>query len=861
MKKLISLLLIASLLLSLCLPAAASEPETEAGTPALTEAPPSTEAPDAALSTEPAAATEPAPTESSDPTEPEPTEPTEPEPTEPTEPFSRLLHAPYLRGYADGSFRPNAALTRAQTAQIFYTLSAYPAGKRCFTDVDDDAWYAKAVNAVTKAGLFTGVGGLFFFPSRPITRAELAAVFCRHAGLGGTADAEFSDVSPKHWAYAAIGTAQAQGWIKGYPDGSFRPDQAVTRAEAVVMFNRYLKREADHAAIDGGGTLRFFPDVLPGSWYYEDVMEAVVSHTACFETESSPETWQDVTVASAGLQSGFYCIDGKLYAAVNGDLLHEKCSGVLGGISYRCGGADGVCTASVEVLTLVNRELLFLSGGKPVAAPGKLTDGFQVRGGQLYVVQNGFVLRRDESGTLGGVSYRCTGKTGVCTTPDWTKLTLKGVDLDCFANSLTADAASPGSGNVTLVGLLRALVRVYEAYFRVEYPLPSDASQEEIVQKALAYGILPKAQSSYAGTVTHGEAADFLCRSMRGRELEALNTVLAIPDVDETNAHRDSLLTLYRAGVMGGYGSERNARSEGLLTKKELGALLTRLERREERLKFTLAPKTVKTIQYGVSGTGQYPLMAYQFGVGKNVMILTFAIHGFEDHWAHDGKSLEYLGNQTRTWLEKNYALVNDGDWTVYVLPCLNPDGMNKGVTNNGPGRCTLKSYDSSGQLVNKGIDMNRCFPYKFTRFYDDRNYNGTAPLQCAEAKALAEFVQSHKGKGFNVCIDTHGWTGQIITTVGKGTVYRAFQEQFPDNVYTYMGQGYGYFTGWAGFTLGFDACLLELPTSIYSHSAFLSAGCVGKYQAAIKYLLQHYNGKNATRSAADFIEVELDGN
>ena len=131
------------------------------------------------------------------------------------------------------------------------------------------------------------------------------------------------------------------------------------------MLNRYLGREADHAAIEDGEAIRFFPDVRAGSWYYEEVMEAVVSHTACYETEEAAEAWQDASVPSPGLQNGFYLIGGKLYAAMGGELLHAERSSVLNGVSFRCGGADGVCSAETEVLALADGELIFLSGGSP----------------------------------------------------------------------------------------------------------------------------------------------------------------------------------------------------------------------------------------------------------------------------------------------------------------------------------------------------------------------------------------------------------------------------------------------------------------------------------------------------------------
>ena len=243
-------------------------------------------------------------------------------------------------------------------------------------------------------------------------------------------------------------------------------------------------------------------------------------------------------------------------------------------------------------------------------------------------------------------------------------------------------------------------------------------------------------------------------------------------------------------------------------------------------------------------------------------MVLTFAIHGWEDNWARAGQELVYLADQTKSWLESHYELLRDNDWTVYILRCLNPDGLYLGTTCNGPGRCTTTYYNASGQLVSgKGIDMNRSFPYKFKSYTDSRNFNGSAPLSSPEAKAIAAFIRERKGSGYNLCIDTHGWYGQIICSSGKGTIYNAFAQQFPSSRYTSLSGAAGYLTGWAAYVLGYDACLLELPRGITSHSAFLNAGCVWRYENAISYLLQHYKGPNATRDPKGLQELELDGN
>ena len=186
-----------------------------------------------------------------------------------------------------------------------------------------------------------------------------------------------------------------------------------------------------------------------------------------------------------------------------------------------------------------------------------------------------------------------------------------------------------------------------------------------------------------------------------------------------------------------------------------------------------------------------------------------------------------------------------------------NPDGLYLGTTCNGKGRCTTTWVDANGTLrTDHGIDMNRCFPYQYQRYTDSRNFNGTAPLQCKEAKALSNFVKNVKGSGHNILVDTHGWFGQVITSTRQGTLSKAFMKQFSDSTYTYLGGAKGYFTSWAAYSVGYDSCLLELPRGIYSHSTFLSKGCVWRYENAVQELLQHYNGPSSTRGAFPYAEA-----
>ena len=837
MKTIFCMLLILALLLQLAIPVVATEADPS---------PPETEA-----------LTEPVPTEPI-----ETTEATEPDVTEETDmPMHRPdeMHKPYITGKNDGGFHPQEPLTRAELAVILYSQGSYSPGEAHFSDVRSGSWYAAAVNALAGARILAGYSDGTFRPNKPINRGQFVAILAKISGETAALPATFSDVG-SHWAAQAIALAQEKGWVSGYSDGTFRPQSSVTRAEAVVMLNKFLRRSPDHAAIAASEGLRFFPDVKIGSWYYAAVMEAATIHTAQFQSDDQAETWFDPSPGNYRIRDGFYCFGKKLFAVEGGAYVRTAETRILNGVIYTCEGESGVCRAQTEILTLANRDLALLTGGAPVAAPGRYTDGFYLKAGHLFAAKNGSILHAKVAGTADGVSYTCTGESGYCTVDDWTKLNLDGINLSVFENELTEDALYTDSQTVTVAQALRAAVRVYEAYFRVEYPM-TDEEDEAWIEKALEYDILKNRRNDYDQPVKRGDAAVFLQRSLRGRDLEAMNEINVLPDVSETNFYHPYLLCLYRAGVMQGIDDDHNANYNDTILAGELADMLQRLERPDKRLRFTVNEKIIQTIQYGTSGSGRYPLTAYQLGNGKNVMILTFAIHGWEDNWNRDGEELVYLAEQTKRYLENNYELIQNGHWTVYILRCLNPDGLYLGTTSNGPGRCTTTYYNSNGQLISgKGIDMNRCFPYKFTARTDARNFNGTEPLQCKEAQAIASFIQKCKGSGHNICIDTHGWYGQIICSSGKGSIYNAFSSQFPRSTYTYLSGGSGYLTGWAGFVQGYDSCLLELP-NVQNHNAFLNAGCVWRYENAISELLKHYSGPNATRSSVEYPVELLNGN
>lgn len=270
-------------------------------------------------------------------------------------------------------------------------------------------------------------------------------------------------------------------------------------------------------------------------------------------------------------------------------------------------------------------------------------------------------------------------------------------------------------------------------------------------------------------------------------------------------------------------------------------------------------PFAAEKMVYGQSGAGR-ELVAYRFGNGENVLIAGFALHGYEDNFDEDGGALVYTADQLMKRLDENRNLLTDYGWTVYVLPCMNPDGLMDGYTCNGPGRCTTTYLDSNGKLVRgKGVDLNRSFPHNWTQYTNSRNFNGSKPLAAREAVALAEFVKKVKGSGANICIDAHGWFQQTLTSNGKdGRLFQIFASRFPNNTYANCTNSKGYFTSYTT-SLGYASCLFEFPRNIYSMSGFLKSGYCDSFNACILDILKaygSYNGHSQNCPSARFTDA-----
>ena len=193
-------------------------------------------------------------------------------------------HDAYLFGYDDGTIRPNHNITRAEVATIFYRLltdrarAVYGTDVNSFRDVSAGSWYNEAVSTLSSMGILNGYGDGTFKPNEPITRAELTSIAVRFFDYAAAYRGAFSDVTAGDWFAGSVQAASDLGLVGGYPDGTFRPDAYITRAETVAIVNRMLGRAPHKDYFYASGDMATWPDNSYGAWYYADVQEATNSH-------------------------------------------------------------------------------------------------------------------------------------------------------------------------------------------------------------------------------------------------------------------------------------------------------------------------------------------------------------------------------------------------------------------------------------------------------------------------------------------------------------------------------------------------------------------------------------------------------
>ena len=208
--------------------------------------------------------------------------------------LNRDDHFAYIKGYPDGTVRPEASLTRAEAAAILYRVmekscvERFHAESSSFRDVPDGKWYTTYVATLEKAGVIVDSKNGNFRPNDAITRAELASMLAQFANVTGGTNT-FSDVPATHWAADYIAAAVRSGWIQGYPDGTFRPEQTIKRAEMTAMVNRALGRDPQSASDLLEGMKTWKDNADPTAWFYLDIQEAANGHT--YARKTGGEYW------------------------------------------------------------------------------------------------------------------------------------------------------------------------------------------------------------------------------------------------------------------------------------------------------------------------------------------------------------------------------------------------------------------------------------------------------------------------------------------------------------------------------------------------------------------------------------------
>ena len=210
-------------------------------------------------------------------------------------------HIVYISGKGPSVFAPDESLTRAQAAKILCSLLEDPAAgsaEKRFSDVENGQWFSEPVNRLASLDVLHGYEDGTFRPAAPVSRAEYVTMLSQFTPLiEGTV--LFGDVPQSHWAWKAVSSFAARGWVKEDPEGMFHPDKPITRAEAVTILNAVLGRDA--SAPETLAMLQerhgaAFTDVQPSDWYYAAVMEASTEHS--YTMDGGQERWTDFTGSS-----------------------------------------------------------------------------------------------------------------------------------------------------------------------------------------------------------------------------------------------------------------------------------------------------------------------------------------------------------------------------------------------------------------------------------------------------------------------------------------------------------------------------------------------------------------------------------
>lgn len=289
-------------------------------------------------------------------------------------------HAAYLKGCAEGAFAPTGIVTRAEAAQmLFGLLSETPAARVAFDDVASDVWYYDAVCLLAAGGIidFTGSKAC---PNEPLSRAEFVSMLSR---FFPDADyvCSYSDVTASTRYYSDISKATKLGWVSGYVDGTFRPDNQISRAEAATVINRALGRTPDQEKIDS--IIPIYSDVSIKHWAYYQIMEATVPHTFVSNANAT-ETWDSADTSGLKRPFGPMTVDQELYYI---DKTRTPVTGqYVGGLYF---GEDGRYTSGDEEIDTYVKGVL-----SQITSAG-MTREEKLRAAYIYTRDSFSYLRRN----------------------------------------------------------------------------------------------------------------------------------------------------------------------------------------------------------------------------------------------------------------------------------------------------------------------------------------------------------------------------------------------------------------------------------------------------------------------------------
>jgi hypothetical protein len=210
--------------------------------------------------------------------------------------LNKVDHFAYVVGYPDGEVKPLGTITREEAAVIFYRLMTedsrkyYYSTSQPFTDVGDKRWSNDEIATLYNAKIVQGNTDGSFEPSKPITRAEFAAIAAKFDKLEDVTENKFPDIE-NHWAKKYINSSAQKGWISGYGDGTFRPDNIIIRCEAMKLINEQLDRRVNIAGLCSD--TKQWTDNIESKWYYEIVLEATNTHD--YEPKENPKSTEKWT--------------------------------------------------------------------------------------------------------------------------------------------------------------------------------------------------------------------------------------------------------------------------------------------------------------------------------------------------------------------------------------------------------------------------------------------------------------------------------------------------------------------------------------------------------------------------------------